>query len=100
MSKKPTTRAYTATMILDTRGLTDTVDILIGKLREVITSVQAEVSGVENHGPRDFARAPSRAYPNGVFVTFKFSAPVTAPAALREKLRLDRTVNRLIVQSA
>jgi hypothetical protein len=33
-------------------------------------------------------------------VSFSFTAPKTAPATLREKVRLDRTVNRIIVQSA
>jgi small subunit ribosomal protein S6 len=100
MANKPDKRAYKATFLLDTRGLTDSVDTLVAKLRDVIGAVQGEVTEVENHGLRDFARPPSRAYPNGTYVTFTFTGPVTAAPALREKIRLDRTVNRLVVKLA
>jgi small subunit ribosomal protein S6 len=93
-------RTYTAIFLLDTRGYTEPVDTLVAKMRDAIIAVRGEVTQVENHGQRDFVRPPSRAYPNGIFVTFTFTGPVTAPAALREKLRLDRNVNRLIVQAA
>jgi small subunit ribosomal protein S6 len=93
-------RNYTATLLLDTRGYTEPVDTLVAKLRDTIIAIHGEVTQVENHGQRDFARPPSKSYTAGIFVTFKFSGPATAPAALREKLRLDPHVNRLILQSA
>ncbi|HTB62441.1 MAG TPA: 30S ribosomal protein S6 [Opitutales bacterium] len=97
---KSANRTYTATFLLDTRGYTEPVDTLVAKLRDSIIAVQGEVTKVENHGQRDFQRPPSRSYPNGIFVTFTFTAPLTAPAALREKMRLDPNVNRIMVQSA
>jgi small subunit ribosomal protein S6 len=97
---KTTNRTYTATFLLDTRGYTEPVDTLVAKMRDAIIAVHGEVEKVENHGVREFARPPSRSYPNGIFLTFKFTGPVTAPAALQEKIRLDGNVNRLIVQSA
>ena len=91
-----------AQRIKDAGGSLDTepVDTLVAKLRDAIISVQGEVEKVENNGQRDFVRPPTRNYTNGIFLTFKFSGPPTAPAALREKLRLDQNVNRLILQSA
>lgn len=102
MSKtnKPANRTYTATFLLDTRGYTEPVDNLVAKMRDAIIAVQGEITKVDNHGQRDFARAPSRGYPNGIYVTFTFTGPVTAPPALREKVRLDRNINRVMVQSA
>jgi small subunit ribosomal protein S6 len=100
MTAKTDNRAYKATFLLDTRGYTNPVDTLVAKLRDAIIAVQGEVTQVENHGQREFMRPPEKAYPNGIFVSFVFTAPKTAPTALREKLRLDRNVNRLIVQSA
>jgi small subunit ribosomal protein S6 len=97
---KSANRTYTATFLLDTRNYTDSVDTLVAKLRDSIIAVHGEVTKVENHGQRDFQRPPSRNYPNGIFVTFTFTAPLTAPAALREKMRLDPNVNRIMVQSA
>jgi small subunit ribosomal protein S6 len=96
---KNTNRTYTATILLDTRNFAEPVDNLIAKMRDAIISVSGEVTKLENHGLREFVRPPSRSYPNGIFVTFSFTAPVTAPAALREKVRLDPHVNRIIVQS-
>jgi small subunit ribosomal protein S6 len=97
---KNANRTYTATFLLDTRGYTEPVDTLVARLRDAIIAVQGEVTKVENHGQRDFARPPTRSYPNGIYVTFTFTGPVSAPAALREKMRLDRNVNRVVVQSA
>src|SRR5580692_7469198 len=97
---KSANRTYSATFLLDTRGYTEPVDTLVAKLRDSIIAVQGEIEKVENHGQRDFARPPTRSYPAGIFVTFKFNGPVTAPAALREKVRLDPNINRIIVQSA
>jgi len=97
---KSANRTYAATFLLDTRGYTEPVDTLIAKLRDAIIAVNGEVTKVENHGQRDFQRPPSRAYPNGIFVTFNFTGPKTAAAALREKMRLAPNVNRLLVQSA
>ncbi|HVU37963.1 MAG TPA: 30S ribosomal protein S6 [Opitutales bacterium] len=97
---KPSNRTYSATFLLDTRGYTEPVDTLVARLRDAIIAVQGEVTKVENHGQRDFARPPSRSYPNGIYVTFTFTGPLSAPTALRDKLRLDRNVNRLIVQAA
>jgi small subunit ribosomal protein S6 len=96
---KPANRTYSATFLLDTRGYTEPVDTLVAKMRDAIIAIQGEVTKVENHGQREFQRPPSRAYPNGIFVTFNFTGPISAPAALREKVRLDPHVNRLLVQS-
>ena len=93
-------RPYKAIFLLDTRGYTEPVDNLIAKIRDTIIAVQGEITKVENHGQRDFARIPDRGYPNGIYVSFQFTGPVTIAAALRDKLRLDPTVNRVIVQSA
>jgi small subunit ribosomal protein S6 len=93
-------RPYKATFLLDTRGYTSPVDTLVAKLRDTIIAVQGEITKVENHGQKDFLRPPDKGYAAGIFVTFDFTAPVSAPAALREKVRLDRTVNRIVVKSA
>ena len=100
MSKPDNKRAYTATFLLDTRNYTDSVDTLIAKLRDTIIAVSGDITKVENHGLKEFARPPNRAYPNGIYVTFSFTGPISAPAALREKVRLDQHVNRVVVQSA
>ena len=70
---KNANRTYTATFLLDTRGYTEPVDTLVARLRDAIIAVSGEVTKVENHGQRDFARPPMRSYPNGIYVTFTFT---------------------------
>lgn len=100
MSQTTNLRNYKATVILDTRGYQDTVDSLIDKLKEAITSVEGKVAEAVNLGQKEFARVTDRKMPHGIYVQYLFEAPASAPAALQEKLRLDRTVKRILVQSA
>jgi small subunit ribosomal protein S6 len=94
------TNNYRATLILDMRGLTDSVETVVARLKTVLASVGAKVTREESLGQKDFVRVTDRKNPNGIYVQLYFDAPSSAPAAFREKLRLDRTVKRLFVQSA
>ena len=66
---------------------------------EILKSIDCKVSEVENLGQREFSRAVDRKFLSGLYVQIKFEGPVTAPAAFAEKLHLDRTVDRIMVQS-
>lgn len=90
-------KKYKATFILDTRGYTEPVETLIEKLKGVIESVDCKIEGVENLGQRAFARTTDRAFPAGIYVEFSYEGPSTANEQIREKLRLDKTVNRILV---
>lgn len=96
----PTKRSYRATFILDNRGKEDSIDQIIDGVKQEITAVQGEVTGVENLGRRDFVRVTDRKMTAGTFVQVAFSAPASGPAALRERLRLNGSVYRTFVQSA
>jgi small subunit ribosomal protein S6 len=96
----PNKRNYRATFILDNRGVEDTVEQLIENVKQEIVTCEGEVGEVENLGQRDFARVTDAKRPSGVYVQVNFVAPPTAPAALTERLRLNRTVYRTYVQSA
>lgn len=96
----PTKRSYRATFILDNRGKEDSIDQIIDGVKQEITAVQGEVTGVENLGRRDFVRVTDRKMTAGTYVQVAFSAPASGPAALRERLRLNGSVYRTFVQSA
>jgi small subunit ribosomal protein S6 len=96
----PNKRNYKATFILDNRGKEDSVDQLIEGVKKEIAAVQGEVSAVENFGRRDFARKTDDKFPSGVYVQVNFAAPGDAPAQLRERLRLNDSVYRALVESA
>ncbi len=95
----PTKRNYRATFILDNNGVEDSVDQIIENVKQEIAVVEGEVGEVENLGQRDFARVTNPKRPNGVYVQMHFSAPGSAPAALKERLRLNQTVYRTYVES-
>ncbi len=95
-----TKRNYKATFILDNRGKEDTVETIIEGVKKEIAALQGEVTAVENIGRREFIRKTDDKFPAGVYVQVNFSAPATAPAALHERLRLNESVYRALVQNA
>lgn len=95
-----TKRNYKATFILDNRGKEDSVDQIVEGVKKEISAVHGEVTAVENLGRRDFARKTDAKFPGGVYVQVAFSAPGDAPAALKERLRLNDSVYRTLVENA
>jgi small subunit ribosomal protein S6 len=93
-------RNYKATIILDNRGKEDSVEQIIEGVKKEVTAVQGEVTAVENLGRRDFARKTDDKFPAGVYIQVNFSAPAAAPAQLHERLRLNATVYRALVENA
>jgi small subunit ribosomal protein S6 len=95
-----TKRNYKATFILDNRGKEDSVETIIEGVKKEIAAVQGDVTAVENIGRRDFARKTDDKFPAGVYVQVNFSAPAAAPAQLHERLRLNDSVYRALVENA
>lgn len=96
----PTKRNYHASFILDNRGKEDSIDQIIDGVKKEIAAVQGEVTAVENVGRRDFSRRTDPQFPSGVYVNIAFTAPAEAPAQLHERLRLNNSVYRALVQNA
>ena len=95
-----TKRNYRATFILDNRGKEDSVDRIVEGVKKDIVSVEGEVGLVENIGRRDFIRVTDRKFPGAAYVQIDFAAPATAPAKLKERLRLNHSIYRTFLQSA
>ncbi|MDR1817961.1 MAG: 30S ribosomal protein S6 [Puniceicoccales bacterium] len=93
------THDYRATLILDLRGVTVPVESVLARLKDTLAAVGAKVLREESLGQKTFVRVTDRKNPSGIYVQITFNGPTTAPAAFREKLRLDRTIKRLLVQS-
>jgi small subunit ribosomal protein S6 len=94
------TRNYLATFILDNRGKEETVEQIVEVVKTEISAVQGTVSEVENIGRKDFARVTDTKFPAASYVQIKFSGPASAPAALKERLRLKHAVYRTLVENA
>ncbi|MDR2430175.1 MAG: 30S ribosomal protein S6 [Puniceicoccales bacterium] len=91
---------YRATLILDLRGVTEPVENVLARLKDTLGAVGATATGEQSLGQKNFVRVTDRKNPGGIYVQLAFSAPPTAPSAFREKLRLDRTIKRLLIQAA
>gem|GEM_PF-6116493 len=72
---------------------------VIEQLKKDLEAVSAKVSEVENIGSKDFVRTPDREFKAGIFVHIDFNSPAEAPQALHERLRLNKSVDRVIVQA-
>jgi len=90
---------YSATFILDTRGYEDSVESLVEKLKQLVETVGGKVSDVENLGQKAFARVTDRKFPSGIYVRINYEGPATSVAELNEKLRLDKNIDRVMVQT-
>ena len=94
-----TNRNYRATFILDNRGKEDTIDQIIEGVKKEIAAVHGEVTAVENLGKKDFARVTDARFPDAVYVQISFAAPLEGPKHLHERLRLNTSVYRALIQA-
>jgi small subunit ribosomal protein S6 len=92
-------RNYHATFILDNRGKEETIDQIIEGVKKEIAAVQGEVTTVENLGKKEFVRVTDGRFPEGIYVQIDFSGPVDSPRHLHERLRLNSSVYRALVQA-
>lgn len=99
MSKKNNKRNYRGTFLLDTRNYQEPIETLVEKVTSTIESVNGIVKKVNNLGQKDFVRVTQRKFPSGIYLELLFEGPADAPAAIKEKFRLDRNVNRILVES-
>lgn len=98
MSQTATNKRYRATFILDTRNHTEAVDALVDSIKENINGLGASVTKAENLGTKEFARVTDRNMPSGIYVQYEFEAPTNVPGQFQERFRLDRTVDRVVIQ--
>lgn len=96
---KPTKRNYRGTFILDNRGKEESIDQLIESVKSEILAVSGEVGAIENLGRRDFARVTDKKLTAASFVQVDFAAPADGPARLRDRIRLNPAVYRVLLQS-
>ncbi|AHF92124.1 30S ribosomal protein S6 [Opitutaceae bacterium TAV5] len=93
------TRNYRATFILDNRGTEDTIEKLIEGVKTEIAAVEGQVTAIEDLGLKDFIRVTNPKLVSGHYVQVSFTSPASAPAALKERLRLNRSVYRTFIEN-
>jgi len=91
---------YTATFVIDGRQIKDTVDSAITSITEAIEASASSVNKLENLGNKEFARVKDKKFTAGIFVKMDISAPIDGPPKIKEHLRLNKAVNRILIQAA
>jgi small subunit ribosomal protein S6 len=99
MSQSISARPYRAVFILDTRDLQESVDALMQKVKDSITTLQGKVVASENLGMREFSRATDRKFPSGHYLQVDFDGVPALPAAIKERFRLDKSVDRIFIET-
>ena len=94
-----TKNKYKATFILDLRESKDDSVKVMADLNEILKSIGGEPSGSEDLGMLDFARAADRRYNKGYYIEIYFEGAGDVPSTLNEKLKLDKRVNRIFIES-
>ena len=100
MNQTVTNRRYNASIILDTRGVEETIDTLLEQLKKAIEGAGGEVTEVNNLGRFDFVRVTDKKHLTDFYINIVFSGPSDTPRTLQENLRLEKTVKRIIIKSA
>ncbi|MGB0408631.1 MAG: 30S ribosomal protein S6 [Opitutales bacterium] len=94
-----TTNNYKATFILDLRESEDDAAKVLADIKDILGGASAEAIEGEDLGVRGFARAADQRFTQGHYLEVYFNGPGSVPAELKEKLKLDKRVNRIFVES-
>lgn len=97
--KDALTCTYRATFVFDTRGQSEPIESITHRLNALVESLGGKV--LESHlvGHRPFTRVVNPKHPAGIFHQITFSGFATLPEQLREKLRLDKVIDRILIES-
>ena len=99
MNQTLTNRHYNASIILDTRGVEDTIDTLIEQLKKAIEEVGFQVGDVNNLGRFDFIRVTDKKHLADFYINITFKCSPDVPHQLQENLRLEKMVKRIIIKT-
>ena len=65
---------------------------------EIIRDVEGEVTKVENQGSHEFAYPQSKEMKAGTYLQFEISGDTEMPVRLKDKLRLEKKVDRVLIE--
>jgi ribosomal protein S6 len=91
-------RNYLATIVFNAKGADGSSDEMIPKLSEIIRQAEGEVTKVENQGNHDFIYPQSKDMTIGTYLQFEIEADSELPLRLKEKLKLEKKVDRVLIE--
>lgn len=72
---------------------------LVAKLENEVKEIGGEIESTKNLGSQEFVRVTNREHTSDFYVQIEFSGPPESEATLQNRLRLDKTVKRILVES-
>ena len=91
-------RNYLATIVYDARGADGSSDEMIPKLSEIIRQAEGEVSKVDNQGSKDFVYPQNKNLSSGTYLQFEIESDSELPVRLKEKSKLEKKVDRVLIE--
>ncbi|MGF1451921.1 MAG: 30S ribosomal protein S6 [Opitutales bacterium] len=92
-------RHYRVNFILDPREVSVELEEAASKIGETLTGLGATINETKVIGTRPLARVTDRHMPAGIYLQYDLSGEPTLPAAIKGKYRLDRSVDRIFIDS-
>lgn len=93
-----TTRKYSATIVIDPSGSEGSSSEMIPKITEIIAQSDGEVSKVTELGQHDFSYPIKKTLTRGTYLQFDISGSSQTPHKIKEKLRLEKKVDRVLIE--
>ena len=84
---------------MDLRETEDDVAKVTTDISDILSTLGASVSDSRDMGIKEFARSADRNYKQGHYLEVYFTGEHSIPEGMKEKLRLDKRVNRIFVES-
>lgn len=99
MSEQTVKRPYKATFILNTRGVESPIEDQIAALETALKESGGDIRETKNLGRLEFVRVTERDHTGDFFVEIHFDGPTDTNTRIQDKLRLDKTVKRILIES-
>jgi ribosomal protein S6 len=91
-------KKYKVTFVLDNREQGESVEEIMGRISGYVEFLGGTVGEVKNLGVLDFQRYTNRQFRAGTYVQYLIEAEGNFNAEFRNRLRLDKSVDRALVE--
>lgn len=91
-------RDYRITVIFDSRDQQESGEEMLQRVAELMANLGARVDEAKYLGQKDFARCARRDFRSAGYGQYRLAAMGSFGDELKKRLRLDKTVDRLLIE--
>jgi ribosomal protein S6 len=92
-------RNYRVTFILNTREYDQPVETLVGTIKDGVQAEGATLGEVRNLGRQEFVRVTDKRHTGDVYLQMDITCAPEVPGKITEHFRLDKNVERILLES-